>query len=174
MKLTAAFGAAVLAAAISVAAAQAPHEQHPGSTASNPYVPRVGDLMILQQIRHAKIWFAVAANNWPLAGHELAGLKDGFDDMNRLYPSIQGISVAPVVGALATGELTELAKAIEAKDRIGFVTAFDRLTAACNACHRNADHGFIVIQQPISPPFNNQSYAPGPGQNPPASAQHPH
>ena len=57
-----------LAAEISTTSAQAPHEQHPGLIADGPYAPRLGDLMLLQQIRHAKMWFAVAANNWLLAG----------------------------------------------------------------------------------------------------------
>jgi hypothetical protein len=42
------------------------------------------------------------------------------------------------------------------------VIAYDKLTAACNACHQVTKHAFIVIQQPLSPPFNNQSFMPGP------------
>jgi len=174
MKRTAALGAILFVAVIGVAPAQSPHQQHASQAGNGPYAPRLGDLMILQQIRHAKMWFAVAANNWPLAGHELAGLKDGFEDVDRLYPTIQGISTKPVLAALGAGELTELGRAIEDRDRIKFVTAFDRLTAACNGCHQSTGHGFVVIQQPISPPFNNQSYAPGPVHNLPAGAQHPH
>jgi len=79
------------------------------------------------------------------------------------------------VAALNAGELAELAKAIEAQDRVKFTIAFDQLSAACNACHQVTKHAFIVIQQPISPPFNNQSFGPPGGQPPPpGGGDHPH
>lgn len=174
MKWIAVAATVVLFAALTLAAAISQH-MHPGSpAASGAHAPRLGDLMILQQIRHAKLWFAVAANNWPLARHELAALQDGFEDVAKLYPTIHEVAVAPVVGAIRAGELADLDKGIEAQDRIKFVVAYDRLTAACNACHQTTQHGFIVIQQPISPPFNNQSFAPTAGPGQPAGGHHPH
>jgi hypothetical protein len=173
-------GALVVAAALSLPlllpAALAQH--HPGTAPADgtSYVPRLGDLMTLAQIRHAKLWFAVAAGNWPLADHELGGLMDGFADVARLYPEVEGVTVGPVVASLQERELAALADAIKAQDRIRFVAAFDQLTAACNTCHQSTRHGFVVIQQPISPPFNNQSFAPGPagpGQGMPEDHQHP-
>jgi hypothetical protein len=163
MKLSTTTAAFAVVAALVLSPALGQH--HPGEApASGPYAPRLGDLMILQQIRHAKLWFAVAANNWPLAEHELGGLQDGFADLARLYPAVQGVTVAPVIAALKERELANLGEAVAAQDRIKFVAAYDQLTAACNACHQTTQHGFVVIQQPISPPFNNQSFAPaGPG-----------
>jgi hypothetical protein len=152
--------AVALALALSAAAAQ--HAEH-GTlepAVRGIYAPRLGDLMILQQIRHAKLWFAVAAANWDLAEHQLNGLQDGFADIASLYPEMLGVAVAPVIDALKAGDLAELGKAIAAQDRVAFVQAFDRLTAGCNACHRTTRHDFIVIQQPISPPFSNQSFPP--------------
>jgi hypothetical protein len=173
MRLIALTGAVALVVAMALSAAQGQH--HPGGMmATGPYAPRLGDLMTLQQIRHAKLWFAVAANNWPLADHELSGLKDGFSDIAQLYPTIEGVAVAGAVAALSERELADLGKAIQAQDRIRFVAAFDQLTAACNACHQTARHGFIVIQQPISPPFNNQSFAPTGQGTPPGGDLHPH
>ena len=164
-------GAAALATAIALSPAKA-QDGH-SQPAGGPYAPRLGDLMILQQIRHAKLWFAVAANNWLLADHELAGLKDGFDDLATLYSTVHDVTVAPVIEAISNRELADLGKAIGAQDRVKFVSAFDQLTSACNACHQATQHGFIVIQQPISPPFNNQSFVPG-GQSAPTAAPHPH
>jgi hypothetical protein len=37
---------------------------------------------------------------------------------------------------------------------------FDKLTAACNACHQSARHPFIVVQRPTGNPYTNQSFAP--------------
>ena len=174
MKLIAAAATVVLFAALTSGTAISQHVHPGGPVANGPYAPRLGDLMILQQIRHAKLWFAVAANNWPLAKHELAALKDGFEDVTKFYPTIHEIAATPVVDAIREGELVDLAKGIEAQDRIKFVVAYDRLTAACNACHQTTHHGFIVIQQPISPPFNNQSFAPMAGQGQPMGGHHPH
>lgn len=162
----------VAALALTGAHAQHPHEASPAASAG-AYAPRLGELMIMQQIRHSKLWFAVAANNWQLAEHGLEELKAGFVDMARLYPAMHGITVAPIVDALNESEFREIAGAIAARDRVKFTISFDQLTAACNACHHVAKHGFIIIQQPISPPFNNQSFAPSGGQTSPGSG-HPH
>jgi len=166
--------ALVTALALSVASAQHEHEDVPPAVTGG-YAPRLGELMILQQVRHSKLWFAVAASNWELAEHGLYELKSGFADVTRIYPRAYGITFEPVVSALNAGELAELAKAIEAQDRVKFAIAFDQLTAACNACHQVTRHAFIVIQQPISPPFNNQSFGPPGGQPPPpGGGGHPH
>jgi hypothetical protein len=156
--------AAVLAVATALALPPTLAQHHGAGepAAGSLHAPRLGDIMILQQIRHSKLWFAAAANNWDLADHELYGLKDAFGDMAKLYPTIGNVTVGPVISALAEGELAELGKAIEVQDRFKFTVAFGKLTAACNACHQSTRHAFIVIQQPISPPFNNQSFAPTP------------
>jgi hypothetical protein len=154
-------------------AQQHPHEGAPAAIAGG-YAPRLGDLMMMQQIRHAKLWFAVAANNWELAEHSLEGLKTGFADLAQLYPTFYGVSAAPVIAALNEREIAELGRAVEARDRVKFTVAFDQLTAACNACHQAAKHGFIVVQQPISPPFNNQSFAPSGSQTSGGTQSHPH
>jgi hypothetical protein len=171
------FVASAVGAAIALSAAMAQHhESEPAAVVAGAYAPRLGDLMILQQIRHSKLWFAVAAYNWELAEHSLYEIKEGFADVARLYPTVQEVAVAPVIGALNEREIAELARAIEARDRVKFTIAFDQLTAACNACHQVTQHAFIVIQQPISPPFNNQSFPPPGGQSPPPGSgqSHPH
>jgi hypothetical protein len=159
---------------VTAASAQQHHEGAPAAIAGG-YAPRLGDLMITQQIRHSKLWFAVAANNWELAEHSLEGLKTGFADLTQLYPTIYGVTAAPVIAALNKREIAELGRAVGSRDRVKFTIAFDQLTAACNACHQAAKHGFIVVQQPISPPFNNQSFAPSGSQTSAGGTQsHPH
>jgi len=61
-----------LATAMAPAATVAQHEHEEARPAvTGAYAPRLSELMILQQIRHSKLWFAVAANNWELAEHGL-------------------------------------------------------------------------------------------------------
>jgi len=59
-----------------------------------------------------------------------------------------------------TRTLAALGKAIAARDRKQFTAGFDRLTAACNACHQSAKHAFIVVWRPTGNPYTNQSFAP--------------
>ena len=126
-----------------------------------PYVPGLGEIMTLQQMRHAKLWFAGAARNWPLADYELDELKEGFEDAAKLHPVHEGVPVGDMIAKLTTGPLQGISAAISKKDTAAFAQAFDRLTAACNSCHQAANHGFIRIGRPTSPPFGNQIFRRG-------------
>jgi hypothetical protein len=60
-----------------------------------PYVPGLGEIMTLQQMRHAKLWFAGRSANWALADYELRELGEGFDDVVRFHPTHEGSALAP-------------------------------------------------------------------------------
>ena len=130
-------------------AQEAPPSEQP---ASEPYQPKISDIMALQQERHFKLWFAGRAGNWPLADYEVDALKDGFEALNGM---LGGSTVEDAVG----NPIAALEKAIDAKDRAAFTSAFDRLTAGCNSCHHALDHGFISIRRPTLLPYGNQSFA---------------
>ena len=129
-----------------------------GAAPSEPYVPGLGEIMTLQQMRHAKLWFAGAAHNWPLADYELDELKEGFDDAAKLHRVHEGVPVGEMIAKLTPGPLEEISAAISKKDTAGFARAFDHLSAACNTCHQAANHGFIRIGRPAAPPFGNQIF----------------
>jgi hypothetical protein len=133
-------------------AAQAHDTSTQHGAANELYVPRIGEIMALQQIRHIKLWFAGRSGNWPLADYEIDALKEGFEDVNK---QIGGDTVEQAVGAAVSA----LEKAVDAKDRAAFTDAFDRLSAGCNSCHHALDHAFIVIQRPALLPYTDQSFA---------------
>jgi hypothetical protein len=143
---------ALLAALVTMPAAQAHDTSTQHGAANELYVPRIGEIMALQQIRHIKLWFAGRSGNWPLADYEIDALKEGFEDVNKL---IGGDTVEQAVGAAVSA----LEKAVDAKDRAAFTDAFDRLSAGCNSCHHALDHAFIVIQRPALLPYTDQSFA---------------
>jgi hypothetical protein len=118
-----------------------------------PAPPKISDIMAQQQRRHIKLWFAGRSGNWPLADYEIDELKDGFEEVNEQFG---GDTVEKAVGA----PIAAVEKAIEAKDRAAFTSAFDKLTAGCNGCHRLLDHSFIIIQRPTLLPYSDQSFAP--------------
>jgi hypothetical protein len=143
---------ALLAALVTMPAAQAHDTSTQHGAANELYVPRIGEIMALQQIRHIKLWFAGRSGNWPLADYEIDALKEGFEDVNKL---IGGDTVEQAVGAAVSA----LEKAVDAKDRAAFTDAFDRLSAGCNSCHHALDHAFIVIQRPALLPYTDQFFA---------------
>jgi hypothetical protein len=152
------FATAIAAALFTAAAVAANAQDASRPTAvpppeNEPYTPGLGEIMARQQMRHIKLWFAGRAGNWPLADYEIDELKEGFDDVTKL---LGGDIVDRHVGA----PIAALEKSIGGKDRPAFVTAFDKLSAGCNACHQTLDHGFIVIERPTLLPYGNQSFTP--------------
>lgn len=123
-----------------------------GSAEDTGGLPHLSEIMVAQQMRHIKLWFAGDAGNWPLADYELDQLKDGFDDVAKL---LGGDLAQQHVG----GTISQLEKAIESKDHAAFVSAFDQLSAGCNACHGTLDHAFIVIQRPNLLPYSDQNFS---------------
>jgi cytochrome c556 len=145
--------AAVLAAVAvtATASAQDGSKSDPTAAAMSDFIHLSG-MMGQQQMRHIKLWFAGDAGNWPLADYEIDGLKQGFEDIARLL----GDDIAQEhVGAAVSA----LEKAVDGKDHDAFVVAFDRLSAACNACHQTLDHAFIVIQRPAVLPYGDQNFS---------------
>jgi hypothetical protein len=123
------------------------------------YMPRPNDMMVETQLRHFKLWYAGAVQNWPLANYELMQIRDSIEDARRFYPnhsSSDMSAMSPVAD--------ELDNAIKAKDSAKFTSAFTKLTAACNSCHQAAGFEFIRIREPrLSPietsPFSDESFS---------------
>ena len=156
-----------LAAAVVLPAAhgQPMHTHDPGEkpgAAMKAYSPGLGEIMALQQMRHSKLWFAGRAGNWELAGYELDELKEGFEDVAKLFPTVNDVSLPQAISAITAVQLPDLGMSISARDRARFAVAFDKMTATCNACHQSTRHAFIVIQRPTALPYTNQSFTSAP------------
>ncbi len=126
-----------------------------GAAATEPYIPRLPDIMSTAQLRHMKLWFAGESPNWELAAYELRQLKDSLVEAASLYPGI------PVTSATTMATpIQAIAGAIEAKDSSKFASSFNELTAGCNACHQSVGRGFIVMRVPTASPFSDQVFPP--------------
>src|SRR5262245_17323508 len=103
-----------------------------------PYAPGLGEMMSLQQMRHAKLWLAGEAENWELADYELDEIGEGFDDIVTFHPTHKDSPVAPkdAIPRMVTEPLKLLRGAVDKKDAAAFAQAYDALTAACNSCHQ--------------------------------------
>ncbi len=133
-----------------------------GSAPPEAYVPGLGELMSLQQMRHVKLWFAGQATNWELADYEIDELGEGFDDIVRYHPTHKDSPVAPkdAIPRMVTQPLADLRGAVKRKDTAAFGQAFDALTTACNNCHQATNFGFNRVQRPAANPYSNQVFAP--------------
>ena len=124
------------------------------SKPSSGYVLSLGDIMTVVQLRHAKVWYAAQLGNWRLAAYELGRLDASLGQAAQLYPDLP--ASATTGAKLSTDAVS---KAVEAKDLARFTETFEQMTAACNACHKAADRGFIVIRAPTRfSPYSNQVF----------------
>jgi uncharacterized protein (DUF885 family) len=126
------------------------------------YVPRLGEFMSLNQMRHAKLWYAGQAHNWALARYELDELQEGFDEIVRRYPTYQNVPtpISTLLPQIMTTPMANLRAAVHAVDPEAFTKAFDAFTAACNACHQSANREFNVIKRPEGNAwYANQEFA---------------
>lgn len=135
-------------------------ETKPDAKAPKVYIPGLEQFMNVILTEHNKLWFAGRARNWPLAAYELGEIKEVMSDVQDFVPTFKSLPLAEMMDAVIVKEIAELEKAIEAKDARQFAAGFDRLTAACNACHQATENGFVVIKRPTRPAFTNQEYRP--------------
>jgi hypothetical protein len=133
----------------------------PAPTPAPAPVPGLGELMLAQQARHAKLWWAGQAKNWPLARFEVDELSAGFDQVVQWHPTFKKSPVDPkdAVPVMARAQLAGVTEAIAKKDAAAFAAAYDDLTNSCNACHTATDYPLIVIKRPSVNSFNNQEFS---------------
>src|SRR5262245_1811227 len=128
--------------------------------AKEQHGPGLLEVMMATQSHHAKLWYAGNARNWELADYQVDELKEGLEDAAKQIPDYKGVPIGSMIESLMMPPIAEVAAAIKAQDRTKFVAAYDKVTAACNACHNGSKRGFIVIQRPAGAAFPNQAFAP--------------
>jgi hypothetical protein len=124
------------------------------------YMPGLGEFMLVIQAHHAKLWLAARARNWALAEYQLSEMKEVLSDVQDLVPTYKKVPVGQMIDAITTGAIAELEKAVDEKKFPKFAIAYNKLTAACNDCHKAASRGFIVIHRPTRSAFPNQDFRP--------------
>jgi hypothetical protein len=132
--------------------------------APEPWVPELGEIMSLQQMRHTKLWFAGQAKNWDLAAYEVKELSEGFDAVIKYHPTHEDspVALSDVIPRMVTEPLKELAASVARKDPKAFTEAYDALTSACNNCHQATNVGFNRLQRPTMNPYPDQVFSPPP------------
>src|SRR5258708_3366291 len=91
---------------------------------------------------------AVVANRFELAAFEAGELTEAFEDdvPGAELPKEGPTAHIPAMAkTFAKATAPELARAAEARDRAAFTAAFQRASAACNACHQASAKGYIHV-----------------------------
>ena len=127
---------------------------------SPSYIPELSLLMGLLQLRQFKLSFAAEVENWDLAKYEVAQVRESLGAAARFYPEYENVPQAKLIYEVSNPALTAIDKAIAEKNRLVFKASFNDLTNSCNSCHRQTNHGFIVIRVPTRSPFSNQEFGP--------------
>jgi hypothetical protein len=145
---------------LAAGAADSASQPTPRAPAIQPYVPGLGDFMTAYvQPHHIKLWLAVNAGNWTLATYEADELGETFDDISNYQATWKSVPVAQLIKEMIEPALKSVDAAIAAKDAGAFKPAYAALTAACNSCHKKAQHGFLVIKVPTADSFPDQSFS---------------
>ena len=152
---------AIVAAFLMIVCLLAASCRRESAAGGEAYVPGLGEMMTLQQMRHVKLWLAGQAENWELSAYELDELGEGFDDIVKFHPTHKDSPVAPkdAIPRMVTEPMNSLRSAVDKKDAAAFAQAYDGLTAACNSCHQATNFGFNAVQRPATNPFPNQLFA---------------
>jgi hypothetical protein len=123
---------------------------------NNAYKPGLGEFMSQIQVHHAKLWFAGKEGNWALANFEIGEIQEALNDIPKYCsdrPEVKSIG-------MISEPIYNISNAIKEKDEKKFVNDFTVLTATCNDCHKETNHGFNLIKIPDVPPVSNQVFKP--------------
>jgi len=124
------------------------------------FTPGLHTLMVDLSMRHATLWFAGEAGNWPLADYMVHEFEELVEEIEELHPIYHEVRVAELLSEMTTPAVEGLAGAVAEGNGDAFRAAYDQLTTACNACHIASDRSSIVIQRPVAPPLTNIRFDP--------------
>lgn len=125
--------------------------------------PELGSQMLELQMRHDRLWWAGEAGNWNLAYYmvgELGEALRGIEETNGDAAELQPQKLSEVMPSVMDPAIRTVQQALAKRDKAAFEQAYDRLSAACTACHAIAGATFLHIQRPSTPLLDNLRYTP--------------
>jgi hypothetical protein len=124
--------------------------------------PGLGEIMTTVHLHHAKLFFSGKNENWDLAAYQLDEIKEGLDQATELHDHFKELKASlKELRHMTDAGIGDLEAAIHNRNKSKFMAGFQKLTVSCNQCHQAAEHGFIVIQEPTTAMFSNQSFVKG-------------
>ena len=103
----------------------------------------------------ANLWFAGQKKNWPLAKFYLDETRSHLKWAVRIIPvrktKAGDLDLNGILQALDNTQLSQIQKAIDARDTEQFAAAYKLTVEGCYACHKAAEKPFIRPQVPLQP-----------------------
>jgi hypothetical protein len=127
--------------------------------------PELASQTLELQIRHDRLWWAGEAGNWNLAYYmvgELGEALRGIEETNGDAAELQPQKLSQVMPSIMDPAIRTVQQALAKRNKAAFEQAYDRLSAACTACHAIAGATFLHIQRPSTPLLDNLRYTPPP------------
>jgi cytochrome c553 len=125
-----------------------------------------GQAFAMTQVAYnfSNLWFAVQAENWPLAQFYLNETRVRLRWAMRITPvrKVAGadLELTPIATALENTQLAALTEALTAKDQQAFRSGYEATLAACSSCHATVEKPFLKLQIPTEPAEPLINFAP--------------
>jgi hypothetical protein len=125
-----------------------------------------GQAFAMTQVAYnfSNLWFAVEAENWPLAQFYLNETRGRLRWAMRVTPvrKVAGadMEITPIATALETTQLAALTEALAAKDHEAFRSGYQATLDACQGCHTTVEKPFLKLQIPKAPAEPLINFAP--------------
>ena len=101
------------------------------------------------------LWFAMHAENWPLAQFYANETRVRLRWAMRITPTRKiasgDIALLPILDALEANELAAVQQAVAAKDVGAFENAYRATLEACSSCHAASEKPYLHLQIPTAP-----------------------
>jgi len=119
-------------------------------------VPSQSHAMADVDYHFSNLWFAVGAENWPLAQFYLNETRSHLNWAVRIRPvrrlsSGAQLDLRPVLQGVESSALASVQSSLHKRDKNAFEQAYRQTMNACFACHQLAEKPFLRPRIPESP-----------------------
>ncbi len=119
-------------------------------------LPGQGAVMSLVGYYFGNLWFAINAENWPLAEFYLHECRETLERAVvlkpvRQDPTGQDVDLVGMAEALDNTQFTQMAETIRARDKAGSISVYRDTMIVCYSCHMSTGKPFLNVRIPATP-----------------------
>ena len=119
-------------------------------------LPGQGAVMSLVGYYFGNLWFAIDAENWPLAEFYLHECRETLERAVaikpvRQHPVGQDVDLVGMAEALDNTQFTQMDKTIRARDKAGSISVYREAMIVCYSCHVSTGKPFLNVRVPATP-----------------------
>ena len=120
-------------------------------------LPGQGAVMTLVGYYFGNLWFAINAENWPLAEfylHECRETLERAVDIKpiRQDPTGQDVDLVGMAEALDHTQFTQMDETIRARNKAGSISVYREAMIVCYSCHMSTGKPFLNLRIPATAP----------------------